>query len=427
MGLISRKLLHARPQELGKIKIGRLGAKKGTSGGKEMRQPVKLDHFVVTTRHRGDDGNFVIDERIHAHPNVGPAPTELEGVLMFEDIEENFHSEMVQYSGRTQTVSCDGEEAKNLKTGRCYECPRLKGNDCPCKPYSRLALQLWASPYTLGYHLYRSTGWQTANNIQGALEGIYQRIGTLLNAPVRLVIYPAEDRYKEGAQEKTSTSYKVGLVLAMSMEETLNCMVEAGRRLHSARAQLKLLAAGVGEHLAQRDREEAEEISREFFPDPAAAPSIETRSTLDSLKEQLGVGREGEAPTVEGDFEPEEPHANGADQALVRELQMIIEAVGSQMPEGHVAKLRQAIEDRDEAAMRAGLEWIKGKASTNDHARLKIRRLQARERELLDVADEEAIEESLESGDPAAIRMWIAEIDSRIQKAAPAQASLLES
>lgn len=289
MSLISGKLLRRRPQELGKIKIGCLGAERTSSGGKAFRLPQKLDHFIVTTRHRGNDGNFVRDGAIHAHPDVGPTPRELAGVLMYPTPEENFHAEMVQYQGKTKVWTCDGEEATNLKSGKCGECPRLAGADCACKPYSRLHLQLWASPHVFGYHVFRTTGWESTSNIQSALQEIFERFGTCYNAPVRLVIYPAEDRYQEGGKEKTSESWKVGLVLAMPMEQAAERMVEAKRTMELARSELRLLAAGVQEEQAERDREEEGLIAEEYFPDQALQASVETQARLEGLKDELGV------------------------------------------------------------------------------------------------------------------------------------------
>ena len=130
MGLISRKLLKRRPQELGKIKIGGKGAERAGSGGKKFQLPVKFDHFVVTSRARGSDGNFIRDEKIHAHSDVGESPTELAGVLMYETPEQNFHAEMAFWKGKTQKVStCDGEEKTRLVDGEVFPCSKLQGGE----------------------------------------------------------------------------------------------------------------------------------------------------------------------------------------------------------------------------------------------------------------------------------------------------------
>lgn len=365
MSLISAKLLRRRPQELGKIKIGCLGAERTSSGGKQFRLPVKLDHFILTSRTRGKDGNFVIDEAAHANPLVGKEPTELAGVLMYETPEENFHAELVQYSGRTKIWTCNGEEATNLKSGVCGACPRLEGKDCKCKPYSRLTLQLWTDPM-LGYRVFRTTSWESTANIQSALQEIYERFGTCFNAPVKLVVYPAEDRYEEGGKEKTSESWKVGLVLAVSMEDAAHRMVEAKRTMQLARTELRLLSAGVQAEQEQRDVEEADAIAEEFFPDRALQASVETQGRLEDMKAELGVGM---PPTTE-DQEPDAAVATAV----------------------HLHQLRQLREE-------------------------------AREASILPPDEEEAVEEVLSSKDDPGVRMWIAELKNRLVHA-PSQKQL---
>lgn len=304
MATISRKALHARPQELGKIKIGGKGSKRQASGGREYRLPVKYDHFVVTTRKRDKDTeNFIRDEEIHGHPSVGEAPTEIDGYLMYPTVEENFHAELVRYAGQQKIWSCDGEEATDLRNGSCSACPLASGKECVdgkgkplCKPYARLHLQLLASKNTLGFHVFRTTSWESTNNIQGALEEIYARFGTLMGAPVRLVLYPSTDSYEENGQSKTSESHKVGLVLAVPFEELAKKLVANERLLVGTREKIRLLAAGVVEELEARDVEEAADIGEEFFPpDVAVQSSIETQQRLDSFKGKL----RGDEPPIQ--------------------------------------------------------------------------------------------------------------------------------
>jgi len=309
MSIIKRTLLEARPQELGKIKIGGKGDHRPVKGkpGETFQLPVKYDHFVVTTRNRGPDGNFVKDARIHGHPLVGDTPTELDAVLMYHDLEENFLSSMVQYKGRKRTVECDGETMCDLLSGDLGACPRTPGGkECTCKPYARLHVQLLASPYTAGYHVLRTTSWESTNNIQTALEEIHGMFGTLFRAPVRLVLYPSEDVYEEGGQTRTSQSHKVGLVLAMSMEEVGQRMLDATRQLNATRRELRLTAGEVLAELNERDVMEAEDIAGEFF---SPEPATEADELADALRaqaaERTGTHEAPRPPVVDGDFEIE--------------------------------------------------------------------------------------------------------------------------
>ena len=300
MALISRKLLKVRPQQLGRIKIGGLGKKMAGKGGKpDWQMPVKFEHFRVTTNVRGDDGNFERDEEIHAV--IGDEPRELSGLLMYPTVEENLHTEMCQYKGRGtkgKIWECDGEIAKNLKKGTSGACVRLGGGECECKPYTRFHMQLAGAP-AMGYHFFRSTSWETANNIQTALEEIYARFGTCFHAPIKLKCYPSEDEH-DGS---ISTSYKVGLVLDMSMLEAAELIGQGSKYLEIASGQVKQLAAVVVEDLTALDVDEEKEITDEFFPPDEVEVHVEqVMDALDADDDPLEEEEEEEP----GEVEPEE-------------------------------------------------------------------------------------------------------------------------
>lgn len=266
MALISRKLLAVHPQELGKIKIGGVGKERTSQAGGTFRAPVKLDYFVVTTRNRDPDrnNNFMRDAAIH--DRIGSNPKELDAVLMYPEPEDNFHAEMCQYAGRGKDGkiwSCNGETARNLVALTSGPCSKLEGKECKCKPYGRLHVQLLASPYTLGYHVFRTTSWESTNNIQTALEQIRQTFGTCYHAPVKLVVYPSEDKYKGGV----SVSHKVGLVLAMPMAEVAHRINEARQYTRLAGSDVRMIAATVRKELDEMDEVEAIDIKDEFFTD----------------------------------------------------------------------------------------------------------------------------------------------------------------
>ncbi len=297
MALISRKLLKVRPQQLGRIKIGGLGETRKSRAGGDYQQPVKFDHFVVTTNVRGDDGNFERDEEIHA--KIGDKPMELSGLLMSTTVEGNLHTEMCQYKGRGakgKIWTCDGENATNLKTGAEGQCIRLSGKECECKPYTRFHMQLDGAP-AFGYHFFRSTSWETTNNLQTALEEIFARFTTCFHAPVRLKLYPSEDEH-DGS---ISISHKVGLVLDMSMAEAAELIGQGSKYLEIASGQVKQLAAVVVEDLAAQDEAEAEGIADEFFPPDATEAHVE--QVMDALDADDGV----EVEPVDGDTTEEEP------------------------------------------------------------------------------------------------------------------------
>lgn len=280
MALISRKVLQAKPPELGRIKIGGLGKEITSKKGNKFQPPVKYDHFVVTTNVRGTDGNFQKDAEIHGHKDVGDKPTELAGILMYPEVEQNFHSEFAIYKGRGKdgkVWTCNGEEATNLKTGATGGCKKAAGKECQCKPYGRLHIQLWTSPYTLGFHTFRTTSWTSVNNIQTALEEIHARFGSCMNAPVKLRIYPSEDRHDDG----NTTSHKVALVLAMGMREAANHIAEGRQYLQLASGEIERQAQEVGAELDRTDEEEADYFAAEYHP--ATRTEVHRQVVTDAL------------------------------------------------------------------------------------------------------------------------------------------------
>lgn len=289
---ISRRTLEAQPQELYKIKIGGRGKVRRTAGGGESYIPEKYDHFVITRTDRGRDskGNFSLATEIHAE--VGPEPTELDIRLTGETVEDNFRSELCQYSGQTKVLVCDGETARDLKTGVERPCQNARNGGCKCKPYARFACMLEASPTMGGAAVFRTTGWKSTNNLQTTLEFFESTFGTLLGLPLRLVLYPSTDTYMDGGKAKTSTSHKVGLVLRAGLKEVLEAASENLTMLAEHRQKVRLLHAGNLEAIEHQEVLDAEEIQQEYFPDPDHVASIRTQEKVEGMKEELGIGAE---------------------------------------------------------------------------------------------------------------------------------------
>lgn len=310
--LISRKLMQYRPQEVGKIKLGGRGRKMQTSGGSQMYQPEKFDHFVIVTRERaGKDGPFVRDEAIHQV--VGDKPTELEGTLGFHNIEDNLHTSMRLYAGKRAKIKCDGIEQVN-RAGRRDPCSKPDGLPCPngCKPYCRLHLQLNASPYTGGYHVLRTRSWESTNNIQTFAEETFARFGTLFQAPVKLLCYQSEDHYEVDGKEMMGKSTKVALVLNMNYEAAMLHMVQAKERLEAMKERLMLTAGEFTRELDERDDEEEEEIADEFSPPKGLDASIRTQEGLTEVVDGLRPIEEPEPPqreAIKESDDPEDPDA----------------------------------------------------------------------------------------------------------------------
>src|SRR3954464_7329989 len=103
------KNLFPQLPERGKIKIGKKGPVRQSGGGRDFQPPVKLDHFIVTSLTRGEDGNFLPDKAIM--DKLGPKPTEIPIRLIYDDPTLNFPTRYACYIGRALWCSGDGEVA----------------------------------------------------------------------------------------------------------------------------------------------------------------------------------------------------------------------------------------------------------------------------------------------------------------------------
>jgi hypothetical protein len=278
--LISRKMLHVQPQEIGKIKLGGRGAARKTSGGGESFIPQKYDHFQVTTMEReGGKGPFMRDEAVHAI--VGDKPRELEAILMYPEVEQNIMT-LMRAGKRRAAIKCDGEVQVNQQ-GKQSPCAKLTGGQCECKPYCRLQVQLVASPHTGGYYVFRTRGWSTTNNLQTFLEETYARFGTLYQAPVKLMTFQSEDQYQQDGRDQVGKSWKVAMVLNMNYEAAAEFMVGQKQRLDTVRELLLLSAGEVQNHLDEEDEEDAEALDDEFNPPKGVEASVATQERLDEV------------------------------------------------------------------------------------------------------------------------------------------------
>lgn len=304
---ISTEFLAPRLPCLGAIKLG--GKKAG------QKYPEKFDSFVIVTRMRGPDGNFVRDAEVHRRLGT-EKPMELDVRLPFETPAQNFYAQMLAYQGKTRLSECDGESCRSMQTGTIAVCSRRQGRECACKPYGRLSVILEAASTFGGVHVFRTTSWESVNSLQSAVRMFYQQFGSLRGLPLKLVCYPAEVRFKGAdGQEATGTALKVGLVLRATYEEASQVALEFHRTNALARREILQLAAGVSAELAAIDADEAG-IGEEFFPDarriapPRQDPGLDRVAALNA--EIPGAG----APTAASD--PNAPLTRGEVRTLER-------------------------------------------------------------------------------------------------------------
>lgn len=300
--------------ERGKIKIGRKGPVKTSRTGTEFQPPQKLDHFVVTTLDRGQDGNYVPDPE--AIRLWGDKPTSLPVRLLFDDIEGNFSSRYVAFVGKKQWCAGDGVQATR-QTGagpakvEC-PCPRIapdyQGED-RCKFNGALSVILDGMPGIGGVWKFRTTSYNSTVNLMSSLA-LIKRVtgGVLSNIPLNLVLHAKQATDPQGKQQ---TVYIVSLEYPGSVDElravgmqqlrqNLDHHIEVNR-LESAVRRLLLPSPG-----GPLDGDDEDEIAEEFYPEQIDRDTGEviegkpaTASRLDAL--EASISDPPPAPPPAGD------------------------------------------------------------------------------------------------------------------------------
>lgn len=221
--------------ERGKIKIGQKGAMRTSGQGNQFQPPQKLDHFLITTMERGQDGNFLRDEAIHRQ--LGDKPREIPVVLIYDDIDLNFQTRYAAYKGRSLWCSGDGEVARRMiQPGdpRNGKAPEFKEGACPChrqdptytgpdkcKINGTLSVMIRGAEAIGGVWKLRTTSYNTVVGILSSLA-LIKRItgGPLAGIPLTLTLTPkAVADPIRGSQQ---TVYVVGIEYRGAMEALQN-------------------------------------------------------------------------------------------------------------------------------------------------------------------------------------------------------------
>jgi len=258
--------------ERGKIKIGNKGKLITSKRGNQFQPPQKLDHFLITTLDRGDDGNFNKDKE--AHQQLGDQPKRLPVILLYDDPALNFQTRYVAYNGRTLMRSCDGETCEERQQDgstqnvscRCYG--RGAFDQGVCKPFGTLSVVIQGIGVVGGVWKFRTTSYHTVSSILSSLL-LIQRItgGPLAGIPLDIVINPRSVADPNSGQQQTV--HVVHLEFRGSMEELQNqgYQIALKREQHNLRidrieeqAKLTLTGPDVTD----------DDVTDEFFPQEAA-------------------------------------------------------------------------------------------------------------------------------------------------------------
>jgi hypothetical protein len=188
--------------------------------GRQKYYPKALDHFLITTNRKDPQtGNFIVDDEIMKAlcdaPGIADGDGKIRkipGFLHSDEIEEVFPTRLAWYDGRVARCQGDGQRAKRWKIDRGARVGDPVDRDCPCeelengncKAHGILRMTI-ALPRTItlgSLYEYRTTSVIGIPRILGGLMHIQEEIGTIVRAPIWLVLKP-ELVAPEGQAQKT--------------------------------------------------------------------------------------------------------------------------------------------------------------------------------------------------------------------------------
>lgn len=219
--------------EIGKIKIGKKGPKKTSNKGNEFQAPMKLPYMVVTTLEKGPDDNFIVDASIHGmlgKSELNSIPI----VLMFDAIDNNFHTEYSCYKGKTRFCHGDGENAFRLDDKGDVNpvscpCERLDANykgDTKCLIEGTLSVIIRGAETVGGVWTLRTKSKYSCKYIMSSLLLIKNlTAGRLAGLPLILTLSPKTTIKPDGA------SVKIYVVSIEYRGTTEDLLAEGYRRL----------------------------------------------------------------------------------------------------------------------------------------------------------------------------------------------------
>ncbi len=307
MNIVEIKDVNTRLAEIGRIKIGKKGAKPTVSrSGNAFVPPVKLDHFLVTTNERGDDGNYIADRDIME--KLGDHPVEIPVVLLYDDIVLNFQRRYAMYKGQTCIMEGDGEKwlwrqpDGSWKEGEepvKQRDPKYTGTD-KCKINGTLSVVIRCANVVGGVWKFRTTGKYSTGAIFSSLELISTLTsGHLAGIPLMLTFSS-----KTAINPVTGKNVKVNVVNIVfkgnpeMLRERWLTVLQADQMYYQKMNQIENKVRGYLNNAIHPFDEDPVEIIEEFYPEEAER-QVQEESGLKSIMENVAKGNPNVIPKEE--------------------------------------------------------------------------------------------------------------------------------
>ena len=391
--------------ERGKIKIGMKGEVRESKGGKSFQPPQKLDHFIITTMERGDDGNFAADTDLMADlaKRTGQEPGHITGIpvrLLWNDLELNFASRYAAYDGRT--LFCAGNGVQAMRDSKAIACPceRIEpgyAGPQPCKINGVLSVLIDGVSGVGGVWKFRTTAFNSVDSLTGSLTFIKSITGgQLAGIPLTLTVRPKQVTRPDGKQ---NTIYVVGVEYRGTVDGLRDEGYAVARRNADAKLSLeraeeearRLLEAPHNAPLPGDD--DSDDVVEEFYPNEAAKPLTPPPITEQQVQQIAQV--------VKGRAIPHETlKVMLADYGVVTRAQLTAEQAGDLIKK--LSEYSGAAEPKPSAATTketpaAAVTSVPGKPGKASKAFVELH---------------QSLTMALEAGEPAITEWWDANLDA---------------
>lgn len=225
--------------EIGKIKAGIKGEEVTSASGATFRLPQKLDHFLVCTNEKDDQGNYLQDKELMDRLLAGKEKlVEIPIRLLSDDIDWNFPTRYASYVKGRCACSGDGETAKMLGVDTPIKCPCQKLQSGDCKINGTLFCVIDGIEIFGGVHVFRTTSMNTCKSILGSLQAIKIVTGGHLSfLPLNLIIHPKSTVIPSTGQP--TKIFVVSVIYKGSVEKLRKHALEMAKTEHQYLIELK--------------------------------------------------------------------------------------------------------------------------------------------------------------------------------------------
>ena len=270
----------------------------------DRNYPTKLDHFVFLRKKKtANRVEWEVDPDLTAH--YGEQCRELHIILIDDDIENVFPSSFAWWTATERKCWGDGVSATRRTTEQPSGQPWPQcGNGClelaagQCKPSGDLRFVLADFPRLGSVSRIHTSSYRSIRQIHSALQEIQTFTGgRLAGITSKLVVRPEEVPYfdRKEKRKKTASIWALSLeVEGDDMRKLIANLTENARLFAETR---KLLAGGKVLEVVEDEREQAPELTAEFYPANGSSSAESSERPADPASPSPSTAPMPEAPS----------------------------------------------------------------------------------------------------------------------------------